>query len=247
VLPGLARRAFAEGLGTAGLVLAVVGSGIAAERLSPGDAGLRLLENSLATALALVALLLALGPVSGGHLNPLVTLVEWARRRLRARDALAYVVVQVAGGAAGAVLANAMFGRAAIEVSAHARAGPGLWLGEVVATFGLLVVVHGVAASNAKALPGAVAAYVGAAYWFTSSTAFANPAVTVARTLSDSFAGIAPASVPGFLLAQVLGAALAFAALAWLLSGWFRPLPAERQGQRITADTSSTPFPRRPS
>jgi glycerol uptake facilitator-like aquaporin len=157
------------------------------------------------------------------------------------------VLVQIAGGAAGVLLANAMFGRPVLETSSHARAAPGLWLGEVVATFLLLVVIHGVATSNAKALPLAVPAYVGAAYWFTSSTAFANPAVTLARAFTDSFAGIAPASVPGFVLAQVLGAAAAVAALAWLLPRWLRPPQTPTGGgQRTTAETSRIPPPTSP-
>jgi arsenate reductase len=205
----------------------VVGSGIAAQRLSPGDAGLQLLENSLATALALVAILLALGPVSGARLNPVVTAVEWARGRESSRAAGAEIASQVAGGALGALVANAMFGRPVLETSSHVRTGGALFLSEVVATVGLVVVVHGSAASNAKAVPYAVAAYVGAAYWFTSSTSFANPAVTVARSLSDSFAGIAPASVPAFVAAQAVGGAVAFGLLSLLFPGFARGAPAE--------------------
>jgi arsenate reductase len=207
----LAARCLAEGLGTLLLVAAVVGSGAAAQRLSPGDVGLQLLENSIATALALVAILLALGPVSGAHLNPLVSAAERVGGRLATRDLGGYVLAQVAGGAAGAVLANLMFDLPAVEVSTRARWGAGLWLGEGVATFGLLLVVRGVGRANAAAAPYAVGAYIGAAYWFTSSTSFANPAVTLARALSDTFAGIAPSSVPPFLLAQGAGAALAVA------------------------------------
>jgi arsenate reductase len=230
VLPELIRKALAEFVGTAGLVCAVVGSGIAAQRLSPGDVGLQLLENSTATVLALVALLFALGPISGAHLNPVVTAVDLVRGRIPPRAAGAYVLAQVAGGVFGAVLANAMFDLPPVNGSSRARAAGGLWLGEVVATVGLLVTIHGTAASNAKAVPFAVAAYIGAAYWFTSSTSFANPAVTLARSLSDSFAGIAPASVPAFVLAQALGAALALVLLAVLLPGWWgRQTP--RQGE----------------
>jgi glycerol uptake facilitator-like aquaporin len=220
VLPRLARSALAEFLGTAGLVCAVVGSGIAAQRLSPNDVGLQLLENSIATAFALVALILAFGSVCGAHFNPIVTGVEWARRRLRGSDAAVLVAAQFAGGAVGSLLANAMFKRPILETSAHARTGAPLWLGEVIATVGLLLTIHGTIASSVKAVPFAVASYIGAAYWFTSSTSFANPAVTVARTLSDSFAGIAPSSVPGFVAAQILGAALAFLLIAALLPGW---------------------------
>ena len=216
VLPELTRRAVAEAIGTAGLVCAVIGSGIAAQRLSPGDAGLQLLENTVATSLALVALVLALGSVSGPHLNPVVTAVDWARRRLPPRDALAYVAAQVGGGVAGAALANAMFERPLLEAATRVRSGPALWLGEVVATSGLLVTVHGTLRSSPRAVPYAVASFIGAAYWFTSSTSFANPAVTVARSLSDSFAGIAPASVPAFVAAQAVGGALGLAVLVVL-------------------------------
>jgi glycerol uptake facilitator-like aquaporin len=223
VLLPLTRRAAAESLGAAGLVCAVVGSGIAAERLSPNDAGQRLLENSTATALALAALIFALAPVSGAHVNPLVTAVEWARRRLPSRDALAYVGAQLVGAALGAMLANAMFEHPLVEASMHARGGASLWLGEVVATAGLLLVVHGATSSaNARAAPLAIAGYVGAAYWFTSSTAFANPAVTLARALTDSFAGITPASVPAFVAAQGVGAVVGSALCALVYPGWRR-------------------------
>ena len=225
MLPELTRKALAELAGTAGLVCAVVGSGIAAQRLSPGDVGLQLLENSIATALALAALILAFAGTSGAHFNPVVTAVDLARGRLPAREAGVYLLAQFAGGAGGAILANAMFGLAPVAMAARERTGTGLWLSEVVATFGLLVVIHGTLATRPRAIPLAVSAYVGAAYWFTASTAFANPAVTLARTLSDSFAGIAPASVPGFVLAQALGAGLAFAFLAALLPGGGRRRP----------------------
>ena len=208
-LPPLASRLLAEAIGTALLVAAVVGSGIAAERLSPGQPGLELLENSLATALALVAILLALGPVSGAHLNPAVTAVEALAGRLPRGDALPYVLAQVAGGAAGCVLANLMYGLAPVAVSTTARFGGALWLSEAAATFGLLLVVRGVAESPApRAAPFAVAAYVGAGYWCTSSMCFANPAVTLSRVLTDTFAGIAPGSVVPFLVAEAAGAAL---------------------------------------
>ena len=203
----LRARAGAEGLGTAMLVAAVVGSGIAAQRLSPGQIGLQLLENSTATALALVALILTFGPVSGAHLNPAVTLAQWLRSGIDGRTAAAYAVAQVVGGCLGTVAANVMFELPAVDWSGTDRASGAHGFAEVVATFGLLVVIFGVVHSGrAAAVPGAVAGYIGAAYWFTSSTSFANPAVTVARTLSDSFAGIAPASVPLFVAAQVVGA-----------------------------------------
>ena len=213
----LARRLTAEAVGTGLLVAVVVGSGIAAQRLSPGDTGLQLLESSLATAGALVALILAFGPVSGAHLNPVVTLAERITRRTRTRDAGAYVAAQVAGACAGAMVANAMFDLPTVSVSDHVRSSGPLWLGEVVATFGLLTVILGVVRSGRPgAAPFAVAGYIGAAYWFTSSTSFANPAVTVARTLSDTFAGIAPSSVPAFVVAQVLGGLAAIALALYL-------------------------------
>lgn len=208
----LARRALAELVGTALLLIAVVGSGIAAASLSPGDIGLQLLENALATGAALVAIILAVGPVSGAHINPVVTLADLALGGLDARSAGVYVAAQMAGGAIGTVVANLMFSLPPVAVSTTVRSGSGLWLAEVVATFGLLLVIFGVVRSGrATVAPFAVGAYIAGAYFFTASTSFANPAVTVARSLSDTFAGIAPASVAGFIVAQVLGAALALA------------------------------------
>ena len=205
----LSRRAVAEAVGTGLLVLAVVGSGIAASRLSD-DVGLQLLINAVATAGALVAIILALGPVSGAHLNPAVTLADRVAGDLGTAEAGVYCLAQVVGGAAGAVLANLMYSLPAVELSATARGSGALWLSEVVATFGLLLVIIGVARSARPwAAPYAVAAYIGGAYFFTSSTSFANPAVTLARTLSDTFAGIRPASAPAFVAAQLVGAALA--------------------------------------
>jgi arsenate reductase len=212
--PDLLRRLLAELLGTALLLIAVVGSGIAAQRLSPGDVGLQLLESSTATAAALVAIILALGPISGAHLNPVVTLADRLLGGLTWRAAAAYCVAQVAGAVAGTVVANLMFSLPAVELSTKTRSGGGLWLGEVVATFGLLLVIFGVVRSRrTAAVPFAVAAYIAGAYWFTSSTSFANPAVTLGRTLSNTFAGISPGSAPGFIGAQLLGAALAIAAI----------------------------------
>ncbi len=203
------RKAGAEAIGTAFLVIAVIGSGIAATRLSPGDVGLQLLENSLVTGAALVALVLALHPVSAAF-NPVVTLVEVTLRLVRPRDAAVLVVAQVVGGAVGAVVANLMFELPAVHLSEHTRTGAGVWLGEVVATFGLVVVVFGALSSGRReTVAYAVGGYITAAYWFTSSTSFANPAVTLARTLSDTFAGIAPSSAPMFVLMQLLGGALA--------------------------------------
>jgi arsenate reductase len=212
--PALTRRLLAEGLGTAFLVAVVVGSGIAAERLSPGDTGLQLFENAAATAAGLVALILALGPVSGGHFNPLVSAADCMLGGLKARDLAGYIGAQVAGGAVGAVVANLMFSEPAVTWSTHERSGGDLWLAEVVATFGLLLVTFGVVRSGrASAAPFAVGAYIGAAYFFTASTSFANPAVTLARALTNTFAGIDPASVPAFLAFQLVGAALAVAAI----------------------------------
>jgi len=206
----LARKATAEALGTAFLVAVVIGSGIYAQKLSPGDTGLQLLENSTATAGGLVALILAFGSVSGAHFNPVVSLADRAFGRLTNRELVTYIPAQVLGGCVGAVVANLMFELPAINVSTHARSSGGLWLGEVVATLGLVVVIFGVVRSGrASTAPFAVAGYIAAAYWFTSSTSFANPAVTIARTLSDTFAGIKPSSVPAFTAAQLAGAVLA--------------------------------------
>ena len=210
----LGRRALAEFLGSALLVTAVVGSGIAAERLSPGDVGLQLLENAAATGAALVAIILAVGPVSGAHLNPVVTLADRFFGGVTTKVASAYIAVQFLGCAFGAVLANLMFSLPAIELSTKTRSSGALWLAEVVATFGLLLVIFGVVRSGRAAVaPFAVGAYIGGAYFFTSSTSFANPAVTVARTLSNTFAGIRPSSAPAFVAAQLVGGALAILAV----------------------------------
>jgi glycerol uptake facilitator-like aquaporin len=210
--PPLARRLTGEFIGTALLLIAVVGSGIAASRLSPDDIGLQLLENASATAAALVAIILALGPVSGAHLNPVVTVADRVFGGMTTAEAGAYMAAQVAGGVAGVVVANLMFELPAVELATTVRSSPGLWLAEVVATFGLLLVIFGVVRSRrASVAPFAVGAYIGGAYFFTASTSFANPAVTAARTLSDTFAGIAPASAPAFVMAQLAGAAIAIA------------------------------------
>lgn len=203
----LGKRALAEFIGTAFLLIAVVGSGIAAQRLSPNDVGLELFENSTATGVALAAIILALAPLSGAHLNPAVSLVNRLLGGMTTTAMLVYWAAQVAGGAAGTVLANLMFSLPAIEISSKARWGAGLWLGEIIATFGLVLVIFTVAKSKQTALVAvAVGAYIAGAYWFTSSTSFANPAVTAARTLTSTFAGIAPASVLPFLGAQTIGA-----------------------------------------
>lgn len=207
----LPRRAAAEFLGTAMLLVAVVGSGIMATRLSAGDAGLQLLENAIATAGALVGLILMFGAVSGAHFNPAVTILDLLSGSVRMRDAGAYIAAQVAGACAGTILANVMFELPAISRATTERSSPALWLSEVVATVALLLVIQGcVRSGRANVVPFAVGAWIGGAYWFTSSTSFANPAVTIGRSLSDSFTGIAPGSVPGFLVAQCIGVVLAY-------------------------------------
>ena len=212
----VARRAAAEFLGTAFLVMAVIGSGIAAARLSPGDVGLQLLENSIATGAALVALILALQPVSAAF-NPVVTLVERALGLLDTTTAAALVGAQMVGGCLGAVVANLMFDLDPVSLATTERGGGGVLLAEVVATFGLLLIIFGTLRSGRnEAVAFAVGAYISAAYFFTSSTSFANPAVTVARMLSDTFAGIAPSSVLPFLAMQVLGGTLAAGAVLLL-------------------------------
>jgi glycerol uptake facilitator-like aquaporin len=206
----LGRRLLAEGLGTMLLVATVVGSGIAAASLSPDDVGLQLLENAIATGAVLFVLIAVLGPLSGAHFNPVVSAVDAWFGGLPRRDLAPYVVVQLLGACAGAVVANLMFGLAAVSVSQTERTGGSLWFSEVVATFGLLLVILGlVRAGRSSWIPAAVASYIVGAYWFTASTSFANPAVAIGRTLSDTFAGIAPASVPGFVVAQTVGAVLA--------------------------------------
>jgi glycerol uptake facilitator-like aquaporin len=221
----LVRRATAELVGTAFLLMAVIGSGIAASRLSPDDLGLQLLENALVTGAALTALILALQPVSAAF-NPVVTLVERAFGLVTSLDVLVLVGAQVVGACVGAVVANLMFGLDAVSRSTTERTGGGLLLGEVVATFGLLIVVFGTLRSGrAENVAFAVGGYITAAYFFTSSTSFANPAVTLARTLSDTFAGIDPVSVPMFVLMQLLGGALALGLLLLLRTGPVRPRP----------------------
>lgn len=207
----LTRRLAAEALGTALLVMAVVGSGIAASRLSSGDVGLQLLENAAATTGALIGLILMFGAVSGAHFNPVVSLLDRMLGTTTTRDTALYVVAQVAGGCLGAMLANVMFELPAVELSTHERSSGALWLSEVVATVTLLLLIQGcVRTGRSAVIPFAVGAWIGGAYWFTSSTSFANPAVTVSRGLSDTFAGIAPSSVPMFVAMQLLGAVIAF-------------------------------------
>ncbi|WP_433622116.1 aquaporin [Nocardia sp. CA-120079] len=223
----LARRLTAEFIGTALLVCVVVGSGIAAQQLSPHDVGLQLLENSTATVFGLAVLILIFGPVSGAHFNPVVSMADWwAGRRNRTgltpTELAAYIGAQVPGGITGAVLANIMFDQRAAQISTHHRVTTGHLIGELVATAGLIAVIFALARTGRAALSAAaVAAYIGAAYWFTS---FANPAVTIGRVFSDTFAGIAPAAVPAFITAQIIGAALGFTLIALVYPD---PAPAE--------------------
>jgi glycerol uptake facilitator-like aquaporin len=214
----LTRRATAEALGTMLLLAAVVGSGIMGERLSAGSVAIALLANTIATGAALVALVLTFGPVSGAHFNPAVTLADASQGGLKWREVPAYIGAQVAGAFIGVVVAHAMFGERLVAASQHVRASSGELLGEFVASFGLLSVIWGCARRRSESVPLAVGAYITAAYWFTSSTSFANPAVTLARAATDTFSGIRPADVPGFVLAQLLGAAG-----ATLLSRWLVP------------------------
>jgi glycerol uptake facilitator-like aquaporin len=233
----LGPRLLAEFLGTGLLVAAVVGSGIAAAKLSPGDIGLELLENTLATVGALVALILALGPVSGAHLNPVVSLADRLFGGISTRDTVGYVGAQFAGGLCGSLLANAMFARATFEASTKVRSSGPLWLGETVATFGLLLVIFGVVRSGrSTAAPFAVGAYIGGAYFFTSSTSFANPAVTIGRTVTNTFAGIKPSSAPAFIAFQLVGAVLAVVAIRVLY-----PRMAESAADVIVPHHGSAP------
>jgi glycerol uptake facilitator-like aquaporin len=217
--PPLRRRLLAELLGSAFLAALVIGSGIAAETLSPGDVGLELFENAVATAMGLAAIILMFGPVSGGHFNPVVSLAD-AICGLGWRDALAYTPAQVAGCVLGAIAAYGMFARAAVSVSTHHRASPAHLFSEVIATAGLLLVIFSLARTKRVSLaPAAVGAYIGAAYFFTSSASFANPAITVGRMFSNTFAGIAPTSVPGYGAAQLVGGACAILAIRGLYAG----------------------------
>jgi glycerol uptake facilitator-like aquaporin len=213
----LPRRAVAEGLGTALLLATVVGSGIMGERLAGGNVAIALLANTLATGAGLVALILTFGPVSGAHLNPAVTVADAWQRGLPWRDVPAYVLAQVAGGIGGVVVAHVMFGEPLLAPSQHTRAGLAQLVSEFVATFGLLSVIWGCSRTRGSVTPFAVGAYITAAYWFTASTSFANPAVTVARSLTDTFSGIRPADAPGFIVAQFLGATAATMTFKWLI------------------------------
>jgi len=219
----LRKRLVAEALGTAFLLAAVVGSGIMGERLAGGNVAIALLANTIATGAALIALILTFGPISGAHLNPAVTLADASQKGIAWREAPLYIGAQIVGAFAGVASANVMFGLPIFFASCHARAGAAQIFSEFIATFGLLAVIWGCARSRSAAVPFAVAAYITAAYWFTSSTSFANPAVTLARSMSDTFAGIRPSDTPGFIAAQLLGAAAA----TLLFHGLMPFLPAD--------------------
>jgi glycerol uptake facilitator-like aquaporin len=215
--PGLARRLTAESVGTALLLATIVGSGIMAERLAGGNVAIALLANAIATGAGLVTIILALGPISGAHLNPAVTIADAWQRGMPWSEVPAYVAAQIAGAFAGVATAHAMFDTALFAVSARERAGIAQAFSELVATFGLLAVIWGCSRKRSSAVPFAVGAYITAAYWFTASTSFANPAVTLARAATDTFTGIRPMDVPAFVLAQLLGAGVATALFRWLL------------------------------
>jgi arsenate reductase len=247
----LIRRLAAEALGTGLLATAVVGSGIAAARLSPADVGLQLFENAAATAAALAVIILLVGPVSGAHLNPLVSLADWWLGRgdhtgLDLADVAPYAAAQTAGGIAGTILANLMYDLTPVTWSTTSRSAGHLWLSEVVATAGLIAIVFALARSGRAALSAAaIGAYIGAAYFFTASTSFANPAITVARAFTNTFAGIAPASVPGYLLAQTAGAALGLAAARLLYPDLAHTAPAAAVVPHGTAHPDSAARPDR--
>ena len=218
VRPPLARRLAAEAIGSFLLFATVVGSGIMGEALAGGNAAVALLGNTLATGAMLYVLIVKLGPVSGAHFNAAVTLAFALRREIKPRDAALYLIVQLLGGVIGVIAANAMFELPLIEYSTKLRTGPGQWLGELIATFGLLLTILGTVRHRPASVPASVALYITAAYWFTSSTSFANPTITIARSLSDSFAGIAPAYVPAFIAAQLAGASVALIVAKWLFA-----------------------------
>ena len=213
----LTRRLGAEALGTALLLATVVGSGIMAERLAGGNVAIALLANTVATAAMLMVLITMLAPISGAHFNPAVTLLFVVKRELTPVHALAYMAVQITAAVAGVWLAHAMFGETILQISQKVRTGPGQWLSEGVATFGLVVTILATHRVRSDFVPVAVGLYIAAAYWFTASTSFANPAVTLARSLTDTFAGIRPVDAPGFILAQLAGAGLALIVCSWIL------------------------------
>ncbi|MBZ9653792.1 aquaporin [Phyllobacterium lublinensis] len=216
-MPNLSRRLTAEALGTAMLVATVVGSGIMADRLT-NDVALSLLGNTIPTGAILVVLITILGPISGAHFNPAVTMIFALRREIEANGALLYILAQIAGGIAGTLLAHAMFELPIIEVSDTARTGTGQWIAEAVAAFGLVFTILACLRFRPNAIPWLVGLYITAAYWFTASTSFANPAVAIARALSNTFAGIRPIDLPGFIIAELLGALLAMGLASWMLA-----------------------------
>jgi glycerol uptake facilitator-like aquaporin len=230
----LRRRAIAEGLGTALLLATVIGSGIMGDKLAGGNVAIALLANTVATGAGLVALILTFGPISGAHFNPAVTLADASQGGLPWREVPVYLVAQVVGAFAGVAIAHVMFEKPVFFASTHDRSGLAQMVSEFVATFGLLAVIWGCARRRSAAVPFAVGAYITAAYWFTSSTSFANPAVTLARAASDTFAGIRPGDVPGFIVAQLLGAAAATATFRWLVPSL--PTMAERVVDRSLAE-----------
>ena len=236
----LARRLVAEGLGTALLLAVVVGSGIMAQRLAGGNVAIALLANTIATGAGLVALILMFGTISGAHFNPVVTLSEAWQNNLAKADVLPYLAVQVGGAFAGVAAAHLMFDEPLYFASRHARTGFGQWWSECVATFGLIGVIIGCSRSRPASTPFAVAAYITSAYWFTASTSFANPAVTLARAASDTFAGIRPADAPGFILAQFVGAMAATLLFTWLY-------PAPPAGATVGGTVAPSDFADQPA
>lgn len=236
-MASLGRRVVVEFIGTAFLVAAIVGSGIMAERLANGNTALALLANAVATGCALVALILAFGPISGAHLNPVVTLAEALQKSTRWREVLPYISAQILGGIAGTAAANVMFGLSIFFLSHHVRSGAGQWFSELLATFGLVCVIWGCSRTWTRGTAFAVGGYITAAYWFTSSTSFANPAVTIARTLSNTFAGIRPVDALAFLPAEIVGGLAAAAFVSWLAAGF-----TEQQANSVTeaADRESS-------
>lgn len=230
----LRRRLVAEALGTALLVAIVVGSGIMGEQLSGGNAAIALLGNTLATGAGLVVLILVFGPLSGAHFNPVVSAASALQGTLPWRDAAAYSAVQAGGAVVGTLLAHLMFGLPLLQASTHVRTGMGVWTGEIVASFALLATIIGCLNTRREVVPCAVGLVITAGYWFTSSTSFANPAVAIARSLTDTFAGIRPVDVPGFIVAEIVGAAAAVLVMRWLLASQIEP-------KRATAVRAKSP------
>lgn len=237
----LTRQLTAEVLGTAFLLATIIGSGIMGERLAAGNVAIALLANTLATGAALIALILTFGEISGAHFNPVVTIAEAAQQNLAWRNVPAYILAQIAGAFVGVITAHLMFGEPLFSPSSHVRAGSGQLFSEFVATFGLLSVILSCSMKNPRVVPFAVAAYITAAYWFTASTSFANPAVTLARAASDTFAGIRPIDTPGFIIAQLSGAALSIALFRWLLSPVSEMASAPQQHSPLTETLSDVP------